>query len=166
MKWFTAKNLTELKAQYKQLIKKYHPDLTGGTTEKEMAEINAEFDKLHDTLPEVNAKGETYQPRADARGMAAAFRAAILAALRCEGVLVELCGSWLWATGNTKAHKDELKAAGYKWSQNKGAWYWHTHGYIKRSRHDWTLDDIRSRFGSQQFAADNDNDSDREKIPA
>ena len=164
-KWFKATNLDELKKEYKALVRKYHPDLTGGTTETEMAEINAEFDWLHDTLPAVNAKGESYQPRADARGVAAEYRAAILAALRCEGVNVELCGSWIWATGETRQHKDKLKAAGFRWSQNKLAWYWHPAGYRKTSRHEWSLDDIRARFGSQKFGTGTAED-DREKIPA
>lgn len=36
---------------------------------------------------------------------------------------VELAGSWVWVSGNTRAHKDELKAAGLNWCRSKSKWY-------------------------------------------
>ena len=161
-KWFNAQTLEELKREYKTLIMKYHPDRTNGTTEIEMQEINSEFDALHEILPATNAQGNTYQPKADVRGVPAKYRAAVWAALKCEGVSVELCGSWIWATGDTKRHKDNLKAAGYQWSHNKAAWYWHEAGYKKQSRKTWSLEDIRTRFGSQSFG----NPEQAEALPA
>ena len=62
MKWFNnPKSLEELKKQYKKLACKHHPDISGGS-EKDMKEINAEYDLLFSKLKNVheNVKGETY----------------------------------------------------------------------------------------------------------
>ena len=40
-----------------------------------------------------------------------------------DGVTAELIGTWLWVTGNTKEHKETLKALGFRWSGKKQAWY-------------------------------------------
>lgn len=39
------------------------------------------------------------------------------------GITVTLVGAWLWVSGNTKPHREALKAAGFKWSPNKLQWY-------------------------------------------
>jgi hypothetical protein len=65
------------------------------------------------------------------------------------GLEVELCGLWVWVTGDTKPHKEELKAAGFKWSPNKTAWYYP--GVPSFNRTPRTMDDIRSMYGSQVF---------------
>lgn len=36
---------------------------------------------------------------------------------------IEMRGTWVWVTGDTKPQKEALKAAGYKWSPKKVAWY-------------------------------------------
>lgn len=62
MKWFSnPKSLEELKKQYKKLACKHHPDITGGS-EKDMKEINTEYDIFFASLKNIheNVKGETY----------------------------------------------------------------------------------------------------------
>ena len=41
-----------------------------------------------------------------------------------NGVTVTESGTWLWASGDTKPHKDALKALGFRWSKKRTAWYW------------------------------------------
>ena len=53
------------------------------------------------------------------------FRQIIDLLMKLEGIEVELCGSWLWIGGNTKEHKDALKAAGCRWCSKKKLWSWH-----------------------------------------
>ena len=43
---------------------------------------------------------------------------------KMEGVTVEENGSWLWASGDTRPHKEELKELGLRWSKKRSAWYW------------------------------------------
>jgi len=40
-----------------------------------------------------------------------------------KDIEAELIGTWLWVTGNTRDHKDVLKALGFRWSGKKQAWY-------------------------------------------
>ena len=58
------------------------------------------------------------------------------------GITVELCGAWLWVTGDTYPHREEFKLAGFKFSRQKAAWYFagvpcaskqsHSFGYIRK----------------------------------
>ena len=144
-----CRTIEELKAEYKRLAKIHHPDCGGD--DATMARINAEYDRLSQVLPKTNAQGETYQPQQ--REAPAAFRAAVLAAINLKGVTVELCGVWLWVTGDTRPYKDILKAAGYRWSANKSAWYWHEEGYVKYGKKHYSMDEIRAMHGSSRVVA-------------
>ena len=75
---------------------------------------------------------------------------ALSAVQSLPGIKVELCGSWMWVTGDTRQHKETLKAAGYRFSGKKVAWYWHAPGYAKLTRRVWAMDEIRATFGSDE----------------
>lgn len=151
-KWFEGiSDLDALKARYRELAKTHHPDHGGSV--QDMQEINAEYDKLSAVLPKRKADGTTYQPRPEQREAPEKFRAAVMAVINLNGVEIELCGSWLWATGNTKPHKDIFKRAGYQWSQNKQSWFWHEEGYQKTSKKKFSLDEIRDMYGSERLKA-------------
>ena len=54
MKWFQeVKTVEELRTRYRELLKQYHPDSKGGSTEVTQ-EINAEYDLLFDRLKTEN----------------------------------------------------------------------------------------------------------------
>lgn len=154
MKYFTATTLDELKAQYRRLAMKYHPDCGGD--EETMKAINNE----HDELFEVLKRSHNKKAEEDTTGKTHAttetpeeFRTIIEFLLKLgEGVVVELCGSWLWISGETKPHKEALKSVGCKWSSNKKAWYWHHKedgvGWTRRKN---SMAYIRNKYGSQTF---------------
>jgi curved DNA-binding protein CbpA len=152
-----CQTLEQLKQEYRALALKVHPDCGGN--ESDMIALNNEYDELSQRLPKTNAQGETYQPKE--RECPEQFRSAVMVAMHMNGVQLELCGCWLWATGNTREHKDELKAAGYKWSANKAAWYWHEDGYHKHGKKSYSLDEIRAMHGSASV-----NVTEKQKIPA
>jgi len=148
IKYFTnCKTLDQLKREYKRLAKIHHPDCGGD--DATMAAINAEFDLLSKKLPKETATGETYQPRDEEREAPEKFREAVAATLNMDGVNVELCGAWLWVTGNTYPNRERLKAAGYRFSKNKVAWYWHDENSIAHSKKRYSLDEIRLMHGSE-----------------
>ena len=74
---------------------------------------------------------------------------------------VELCGLWVWVTGNTKPHAAELgkNGLGFKWAPEKEAWYFPGVPSFNRKRR--TLDEIRNMHGSQKFARRADRDEER-----
>ena len=144
--------LEELKIMYKKLAIANHPD-HGGTTEA-MQQINNEYSELFDSLKNIHrsADGETYTARQDNDETAAEFIEIIAKLVRLPGIIIELCGSWLWITGETRAVKDELKEIGFRWSKAKTAWYYHHGEYLKGSGKDMSLDDIRIKYGSTKYA--------------
>ena len=140
--------LEELKKEYRRLVMIHHPDHGGDTAT--MQAINAEHDALFEMLKakhnaEHDAEHQTTETPEE-------FREIIEALLRMYGVEVELCGSWLWIGGNTRAHKDALKAAGCRWSSSKKLWYWrHAEDAHRWHRGRSTIGEIRTKYGSQYF---------------
>ena len=70
-----------------------------------------------------------------------------LAELR--GLEVELCGRWLWISGNFRQHERTLEKLGCRYHDSKGMWYWRDKRDKKTSKTDgWVISKIRERFGS------------------
>lgn len=140
--------LDELKAEYRRLVKKHHPDC-GGDAEI-MKAVNNEYEVKFEELKKAhNAKADEKHQTTETPDE---FREIIEKLLKLDGLDVELCGSWLWIGGNTREHKDALKAAGCRWSNNKKLWYWH---HAEDGSH-WhrgkrTMSEIRTKYGSQTF---------------
>lgn len=149
MKYFiNVTTLDELKKQYRRLAMIHHPDV-GGDLET-MKAINAEYDEMHEILKAAhNQQADEHHQTTETPDE---FRDIVERLLRMHGLEVELCGSWLWIGGNTREHKDELKAAGCRWSSNKKLWYWH-HAEEGRKWHKGgkTMNQIRNKYGSQTF---------------
>jgi curved DNA-binding protein CbpA len=151
MKWFNnPQTLEDLKKQYKKLVFAHHPD-KGGRTE-DMQEINAEYDKLFARLKNVHksASGETYTAKEETTETPEQFKEIIEKLIHLDGIEIEICGSWLWITGNTYENRETLKSLSFKYSKNKNAWYWHEAGYRKLSRKSFSLEEIRDLWGSER----------------
>lgn len=155
MKWFqNPQTLEELKKQYKKLAMKYHPDLGGDTAT--MQEINNEYDSLFEQLKNThtNAKGETYTTTVETKEAPEEFRNIINVLIALKGINIEVCGSWLWITGNTREYKEIFKSLKFRWSKSKQAWYYHTSDYRKKSKKTYSLNEIRDLYGSQTIQAE------------
>ena len=69
-------------------------------------------------------------------------------------VTVEVCGSWIWISGDTKPCKDNLKRIGCRWSSKKKQWYWRPPGAGRpwfRSSNEYSMEEIRNEYGSTQI---------------
>ena len=162
MKYFkNCHTAEELKKEYRKLAMKLHPDIVGGDGE-EFKAMQAEFEKLWERLKNVhqNAKGETYTKTSETTTETPQeFIHIINVLITLVGVEVEICGKWIWVSGNTKPHKETLNQLKFKWAHKKQAWYYHAEPYKKKSHVDYTLDEIREIFGSQKY----DKQQDEEK---
>lgn len=150
--------LEELRKQYKELLKRYHPDNPSGSTEATQ-QINQEYEKLfkllkdkHDSKQTSNTKEKTsfynnmkYDFSEDIK-----LREVLNKVINFTDVTIELCGSWIWISGNTYQYKKELKEIGFKWASNKKAWYWHSEAFRKRSNKKLSMNDIRKYYGSTE----------------
>lgn len=139
MKYFSScENLDELRAEYRRLIKINHPDV-GGDAET-MKAINNAYDLRFDDLKRgTSHAGET----------PVAYRAAVESLMHLQGITIELCGCWLWVTGNTYPHRTTLRAAGFRFATRKKAWYWHPADAAPIGNGKKTLDQIRSKYGAE-----------------
>lgn len=145
-----CKDLNELKAAYKSLALKHHPDAGGDV--RTMQEINAEYDSVFSRLKDAQNR-QAQRPDSKTRTTTETpqeFRAIVEALLRIDGIEVELCGAWLWVSGDTYDHREELKAAGCMFSRSKKRWYWrHEEDGARWSRGKKTMSDIRAKYGSE-----------------
>lgn len=147
-----CKTAEELKKAYREWAKKLHPDL-GGNAEEFKAMQN-EYEKLWERLKNVhqNVKGETYTKTSDTTTETPQeFINIINTLIRLRGIEVEICGSWIWVSGDTRTHKDILKELGFKWAHKKKAWYYHKDKFRKKSHEELTMDEIRDMFGSKKY---------------
>lgn len=139
----------QVRARYKELAKKFHPDL-GGSTEI-MQKINAEYSFAIARAVNEAVKNETVTPEeAEAEILnAEAYKNALNAIINLEGLIIELCGTWLWVYGDTKPHKEILKEAGFKWCRVKVKWSFKGSEYKKTGKKTLTMEQIRAKHGSQ-----------------
>lgn len=155
--------IEEAKKQYKRLILKFHPDLAvkNGMSVEEATKacqtINAEWDYLrkHNYNIHVSQNGGTYtdwnQDKAD--DVTERYADIIEQLIKMEGVLIEVCGSFIWLSGSTKEHKDAIKALGFRWASKKKMWFLAPQGWKKRGRRELGMDEIRGTYGSVKVAA-------------
>ncbi|NOR64941.1 MAG: J domain-containing protein [Candidatus Scalindua sp.] len=77
------------------------------------------------------------------------LNAAINAVINLPNVTTEVCGIWVWLSGDTRAVKDTIKSAGFHWASKKKKWYFRPSDYKSKSRGKYSMDDIRKAHGSE-----------------
>lgn len=149
----SATTLEDVKQLYKKLARDLHPDCNPGRdTTAEFQEMSRQYEEAYNRLKNThrNADGETYQK--ETTQTAAEYADIINQLLHIPGLMIELCGSWLWVTGNTKDAKEQLKALHFNYSRKKQAWYYHSEPYRKHGKSEKSMQDIRNMYGSEKFA--------------
>lgn len=155
--------LEELRKQYRDLLKKYHPDNANGSTEATQ-EINAEYDRLFKLLKDRHESKATDNKESNAKTdfnnmkydftEDAKLREVLQRIITFEGINIEIIGCWIWVDGNTYSYKDTLKEIGFKWAREKKKWYFHTETFRKRSHKKLSMDAIRDYYGSTEVETD------------
>ena len=135
-----------LKGEYRRLVLLHHPNRGGD--EATMKAINAEYATRLQWIQEHPWSEET-EAQDSHHDVDDGYREVIDKIIGLDGIEIEICGTWLWVTGNTKPAKDVLKAAGFRWSGRKLAWYWHSGEYHRCGKH-YTLEEIRDLHWSQK----------------
>lgn len=142
-----CKPIEELKKEYYSLVKKYHPDINPGIDDSTIKAVNSEYEIYFKRLQ--NIHNSTAAEDKQNNENFAEYMDIINSIIRFVEINIEICGSWVWVSGNTKIYKDELKQAGFFWASKKLMWYWHTPEQ-KTGRHKtWSMDKIREKYGSQ-----------------
>lgn len=127
-----------VKAAFRRAAQKYHPD-KGGSTEM-MQAVNAAYAELQKHY------GETIAEFGKDAGYADRLNDAINAIIHLDGLSIEVCGLWVWVSGDTRTHKDAIKAAGYFWASKKFMWYFRPEE--AKGGRGCSMDEIRGKYGS------------------
>ncbi len=130
-------------AKAKDALERARAELKAKT--RECTALSQEAARLREELEEAKREApKAQEPAEPMRDLAPEFGEGLVTvrewAESLAGVHVDTVGSWLWVTGDTRAHKDALKAAGFLFSAKKGAWYWKPAGSAPKTR--------RARYGS------------------
>ena len=134
-----------LKSAYRIACKRYHPDVNPDGLEL-MKLINAAYDFLKKNLAKWNHQNVNYDISIDE-----ILQEIINKIKKYPGIELEICGTWLWVSGETRPYKEYLKEAGLRWAPNKHRWYWRPESYRKKSKKVFSMDEIRAAFGTTEL---------------
>jgi hypothetical protein len=150
MKYFAScATLDALKHEYRRLCMIHHPDRGGDTAT--MAAINQEYDEAFHRIQSGRTTTQQTGAPQEAEEAPEAFRAVISRLVILAGIDIEICGSWIWVTGNTYPNREALKAAGLRYSKGKAAWYWKPEGSRSKARRNYSMEEIRQLHGSERI---------------
>ena len=144
----------EIKKAYKKMAIKFHPNRNPAGAEV-MKAINAAFEFLNGLESEVFTHTDTE----NAYNFAEELAEVIAELQKLQGVIIEICGNWIWLAGETRQYKEKLKELGCYWAAKKLKWYYRPAEHKSR-RHAkaWDMEEIRNKYGSHfQNAAGNAN---------
>lgn len=156
MTYFKNTNtLEELRKQYKELLKKHHPDNPNGSEDTTKA-INAEYDNIFKVIKD---RHEKTADRADEQTSSydkmkwdfaedERLREILQKIIHLSDITIEIIGNWCWIGGNSYRHKAELNKLGFKYAGQKKMWYWHSEAFRKKSHKSLDINAIRNYYGS------------------
>lgn len=130
-----VEGINEAKKIYKTLAKKLHPDVGG--TDEEFKLLNEIYNNLieHKIYFSNESKFDIE------------IEKIISQILHFENITIEVVGSWIWLSGETRAIKETLKNLGFKWASQKKQWYY---GEMKaKNPHPRSMDEIKSKYGCE-----------------
>lgn len=131
-----VEGINEAKKIYKILAKKLHPDMENGS-EESFKILNAVYTDLieHKIYFSNDFKIDIELEKI------------ISLILHFENITIELVGSWVWVSGDTKEIKEKLKELGFKWASKKKMWFY---GEMKgRNPQEKSMEEIKSKYGSE-----------------
>jgi len=145
----TAESITpeSIKLAYRKACGKFHPDKNPAGLEM-MKLVNAAYAALEEVINGMPLDRSVKKESVIGSENYGEEINNALNAIITLGLTIEVCGSWLWVSGNTRPHKDILKVAGFKWAPKKEMWHFRPAEYRSFNRGQWDMDKIRSRHGS------------------
>jgi len=133
--------LEEVKRRYKELAMQHHPDKGGNTAT--MQDINNEYESIRKN-PIFDFAKQTEQDQEEFIKYPDIINQVII----LDGIIIELIGNWIWISGNTYAHKTQLKQIGFYFAPKKVMWYYRPPDYKSSNRSPKTIEYIRLKYGS------------------
>ena len=146
----------EIRKHYRKMAFTHHPDHGGSTAD--MQELNRQYENAlkgmsgeRFTTSDRKEYTYTWQETAERATMKAIYD---LLALKMERVQIEMIGTWVWVSGNTRPYKDLLgkNGLGLKWSGPRKMWYFTTSSKKRGGRYKRSdMDTLRDKYGNRVF---------------
>ena len=131
-----VEGINEAKKIYKTLAKKLHPDMIGGS-EDAFKILNAVYTDLIEYKIYFSNDFK----------IDLELEKIISLILHFENITIELVGSWVWVSGDTKEIREKLKELGFKWASKKRMWYF---GEMKsKNPTPKSMEEIKLKYGSE-----------------
>lgn len=162
MKYFKDLSTMEIvKKQYRKLAMKYHPDRKNGS-EEIFKEINNEYEEAlniakNNELRKTKSKKEEDFIKNQYKN-SSNFRGIIDKLIQLVNINIEICGTWLYLTGDTYPIKDYLKNEfGAFWSKSKKCWIISPQGknfHKSKGYKGKNMNSIRNVYGSEKIKSE------------
>jgi hypothetical protein len=68
-----------------------------------------------------------------------------------KNITIEMCGNWIWLSGNTFRYRKALKKIGFLFADKKKLWYWRPNDYKSANQKPKTMEYIRKKYGSDTY---------------
>jgi curved DNA-binding protein CbpA len=139
-----------VKAAYRQVSLKFHPDRNPAGHEM-MLLINEAKETLKNVTYPLEYKNE------EGYNYGEEINEALNKIIHLQGLVIEICGAWVWVSGNTKEHWTTLKEAGFKFSPPKKMVYFRPeYAHARRYKKDGlSIDEIRTKYGADKVKSKN-----------
>jgi curved DNA-binding protein CbpA len=135
-----------VKAAYRQASLKFHPDRNPAGIEM-MKLVNEAKEALKDASYPIEHQND------DGYNYGEEINEALNKIISLQGLVIEICGAWVWVSGETKQHWQTLKEAGFQFSPPKKMVYFRPQ-YAKTRRYKkdgLSMDEIRIKYGADNI---------------
>jgi hypothetical protein len=155
MKYFLEqKTIEDLRTDFHRLCITMHPDKGGNHAD--FIEMKKEYDSLIERSVYLSNRSdinENKEPRHSAIHEKE-ISDMLEKIFSVPGITIELCGSWIWISGNTFAVKSQLFALGFRFSGTKKKWYFSPYMSTERKRGVYSMKKIYQKFGREVVESD------------
>lgn len=139
-----------VKTAYRQVSLKFHPDRNPAGHQM-MILINEAREVLKEEKYPFDYKSE------EGYNYGEEINEALNKIINLQGIVIEICGAWVWVSGNTKEHWPILKEVGFKFSAPKKMVYFRPqYAQTRRYKKDGlSMDEIRGKYGADKIKPKN-----------
>ncbi len=143
----SCKTKQEAKQLFRTLAKKYHPDAETGDHDT-MVAIIAEYEEVIKTLPSTPQEKPQFETDEHYNLHVSAEMQEILSNISHLPITIDIIGTWLWISGDTRPYKAYLTAYNFLWCPKKKMYQWHIDRGSHKGHKPMDIDSIKDKYGS------------------